>query len=214
MMARPEYILWDWNGTLLDDAWTGLVAMNIVLASRGLPLIRDMEVYRGIFCFPVEDYYEKAGLDRALFPVVSHEWMAAYMRSEITCVLRPGAIDILKHVQCAGIKQILVSASEINNLKAQLGRFHLNSYFAKILGLDHIYATGKIGIAREWMASAHVQPQYIILIGDTLHDWEVACDLGCRCILVEGGHQSRRVLLSARCPVADSLSQLIHLLNV
>jgi len=208
-----EYILWDWNGTLLDDAWTGLVAMSSVLAGRGLPLIRNLEAYREMFCFPVEDYYEKAGLARELFPVVAHEWMAAYKQSAAACVLRAGALDALAYAQTARKRQVLVSASEINNLKTQLDRFPLGGYFDRILGLDHIYGTGKISIAREWMASAHARPDRVMMIGDTLHDWQVAYDLGCRCILVEGGHQSRQVLLSAGCEVAGSLMDLVPLIS-
>ena len=46
-----------------------------------------------------------------------------------------------------------------------------------------------------------------VMIGDSLHDAEVARALGTRCILVARGHQSRETLLEAGVPVADSLRQ-------
>jgi len=45
-------VLWDWNGTLLDDVWTGTEAMNVLLKKYNKPLLRDTEEYREVFCFP------------------------------------------------------------------------------------------------------------------------------------------------------------------
>ena len=71
-------ILWDWNGTLLDDVWTGTAAMNALLKKYDLPLLRDIEHYRSVFCFPVSAYYEKLGVGGDLVAVTSHEWMDEY----------------------------------------------------------------------------------------------------------------------------------------
>ena len=61
-------ILWDWNGTLLDDVEVALAAMNEMLARRGLPLLQGREPYRDIFTFPVRVYYTAAGLDLSAEP--------------------------------------------------------------------------------------------------------------------------------------------------
>ena len=56
-------ILWDFNGTLLDDVNISLSAVNdlrrILYNYKGLSL----DEYRQIFTFPVSDYYLKAGFD-------------------------------------------------------------------------------------------------------------------------------------------------------
>ena len=57
-----KHVIWDWNGTLLDDAWLCVDVMNGMLSKRGLPLI-TLEIYRNIFDFPVRDYYLKLGYD-------------------------------------------------------------------------------------------------------------------------------------------------------
>ena len=36
---KYSHILWDWNGTLLDDAWLCVEVMNSMLAERDLPQI-------------------------------------------------------------------------------------------------------------------------------------------------------------------------------
>ena len=57
---RPELILWDWNGTLLDDVALCVDALNRLLARYGYPQRYDRDQYRAIFGFPVQDYYARA----------------------------------------------------------------------------------------------------------------------------------------------------------
>ena len=62
MKNKIKYIIWDWNGTLIDDAWLFVELMNTELQYRGLPLI-NIEDYRQNFTFPVKKYYENLGFD-------------------------------------------------------------------------------------------------------------------------------------------------------
>ena len=63
-MIEQKYknIVWDWNGTLLDDVDTGVRTLADMLARRGLcPL--SLEEYKAQFGFPVEEFYHKVGFD-------------------------------------------------------------------------------------------------------------------------------------------------------
>ena len=63
-MINPKikYIIWDWNGTLIDDAWLFVEIMNEELKERMLPQI-NIQDYRQHFTFPVKKYYERLGFD-------------------------------------------------------------------------------------------------------------------------------------------------------
>ena len=204
-------VFWDWNGTLLDDVWTGTAAMNALLTKYNLPLLRDTAHYREVFCFPVSAYYEKLGVGGDLFPVTSHEWMDEYYAREEKCTLRAGALEALKAFRQAGWRQVVLSASKTDNLLRQIERYGILSYFDAVLGLDHIYATSKVEIGRAWLAAQGIDPQDCVMIGDTLHDAEVAQALNCRCILADGGHQSRHVIEQAGCEVADGVLEAANL---
>ena len=56
----------------------------------------------------------------------------------------------------------------------------------------------------------HLDPEELLLIGDTEHDFEVASGLGCSCILISKGHQSHELLKSTGAMVLDDLSQLLN----
>lgn len=73
-----SHIVWDFNGTLLDDVSICIEAMNSLLKKYGRPALDSVEAYRRNFCFPVADYYEKIGLERQKFVIYAAEWVAEY----------------------------------------------------------------------------------------------------------------------------------------
>ena len=74
-----KHIIWDWNGTLVDDVWLVVEIMNKMLKKRHLPGI-DSKKYREIFDFPVIKYYIKLGFDfsRESFEDLTIEFIGEY----------------------------------------------------------------------------------------------------------------------------------------
>lgn len=200
-------ILWDWNGTLLDDVQVSFDCLNDMLRLYHRPEVATVDDYRAIFGFPVREYYRRAGIGDDLFDEVAPQWMADYMKNEIACPLRADAAAALAGFRQAGFRQVILSASKRENLLGQMARFDILPYFDEVLGLDHIYATSKEGIGRAWMARAGARPEECVMIGDTLHDADVARAMDCRCVLVCGGHQTPAILRGAGCAVAESLTE-------
>lgn len=81
---KIKHIIWDWNGTLLDDLWLSIKAINIVLNRYQLPEIHE-EKYLEIFTFPVIDYYERLGFDfeKQPFTVVGTEFIEEYTKRQL-----------------------------------------------------------------------------------------------------------------------------------
>ena len=52
MVAGYRHVIWDWNGTLVDDVAATLAAVNRMLSARGMPAL-DIVRYREVFDFPV-----------------------------------------------------------------------------------------------------------------------------------------------------------------
>ena len=129
----PELILWDWNGTLLDDVDLCVDALNRLLAGFGYPQRYDHERYRAIFGFPIEEYYVRAGFDftKHSFAELAEKYMEDYVPASAACPLADGAIDALEAFKAAGLRQVILSASNLDTLRRQtdergvLGRFGL-----------------------------------------------------------------------------------------
>ena len=193
--------IWDFNGTILDDVQTGIDSINLLLTRRGLPTIDSVADYYKKFRFPIIDYYAQLGFDftKEDFSVVAVEWVREYDRLVPRAGLRPGVREAIDLLSRAGIKQIVLSATEQNMLERQIDGLGLRGLFYALLGMDNVEAHTKLPAARRFMESE--RPPRAVMIGDTSHDAEVARTVGADCILVAGGHQSRDTLLSCRVPV-------------
>ena len=206
-----DTVLWDWNGTLLDDAALCCELLNTMLARHGYA---PVEAYRQVFCFPIETYYRRAGFDfsRHPFAALADEYMRLYTPRSLGCPLQPDACAVLDALRAQGMRQVMLSASKRENLQQQVEHFGLRSRFDTLLGLSDIYAKSKTEVGLRWLRESGADPARIMMVGDSEHDFEVARALGVRCVLFSGGHQPREVLAATGAPVIDALAQLLPLL--
>ncbi len=208
---RPHtHLVWDFNGTVLDDVQHGINCVNPMLAARGLPVIPDVKTYRTLFGFPIDDYYRRLGFDfekEDYDTVLAPEWVARYLAGESSCPMNRGVSETMAAVTEKGIPQIMLSATRYEQLVAQLTRLGLHEMFEEILALDNIHARSKTHRAVEWRA-AHPEANPL-LVGDTEHDAEVARAIGADCVLFTGGHQSRERLLSCGFPLIDRMEDVL-----
>jgi phosphoglycolate phosphatase len=206
MCKKFEYILWDWNGTLLDDAQICVDVMNISLQKRNMPL-STLELYKNRFCFPVINYYKLLGFDfdKESFEEIGTEFMLQYNELYKNAKLIENAKEVLVSYKNKGLKQYILSASQIYNIKTQLEFYDLTDFFEEVIGLDHIFATSKIEAGKNWLHKIGIPPEKIIMFGDTNHDYETAMELGCNIALIANGHQTKERLMKTGAPVLDSI---------
>lgn len=205
------YVVWDFNGTLLNDVMTGIESINCLLRRRNLPTVDSVEQYRQVFGFPIIDYYRRLGLpvEEEGYPALAVEWVEEYLSR--TPRLYDGVTKILTKIRDVGIPQIILSATELDMLRGQLKSLGIAEYFDEVLGLDNIHAESKLEIAREWRA--RIGDGKVLYFGDTGHDVQAAEALGAECILVAQGHESKEKLLQYGVPVVDSLWDLHEFLT-
>jgi phosphoglycolate phosphatase len=212
-MLPYEVIVWDWNGTLLDDAQFGADIVNGLLRERGLPE-RSREDHARLFDFPVIRYYERLGFDfsREPFEAISHDFVASYYASVHACPLHAGTRQILAALQAAGYRQVVLSATRQDLLERVVKTHGLTPYFETLVGIDSVHAPGKGGRGCEWIAGAGVDPARVLLVGDTVHDAEVAQEMGINCWLVNAGHHPEYRLRETGMPLLADLAEVERML--
>lgn len=209
LLNNVRAILWDWNGTLLDDLEVCISSMNGMLTRRNYPILTK-ERYKEIFTFPVQDYYVKAGFDfsRDDWDTVAMEFIANYRENVHQSVLHDEVNDILQRFRSMGKRQFILSAMQQDFLLETITARLDPTIFEVIAGLNDHYAATKVENARLLVHEIGLPKSQIIMIGDTIHDFEVAEEAGIPCILVANGHQARERLESTRAPVVDKLMDL------
>lgn len=214
-MAAFRHVVWDWNGTLLDDARLCVDIMNELLRRRALPPL-SMDFYRAAIEFPVSGYYERIGFDFSAQPFeeVSGEYAAMYRALWRGCALHAGAREAMESLRAAGVGQSVLSASMREHLEEQLGHFGLSGYLEKATGADNHHGRGKQGLARAHLEALGVAPRDALFVGDTRHDAEAAESAGCACLLVSFGHYGAERLRRMRLPVAACFGEVVsHILR-
>lgn len=211
-MINEKIIFWDWNGTLLDDTSICLATMNRMVEKRQMSLL-SLEKYREVFGFPVIEYYRAVGFDfqDESFEDLSVEFIGQYTNSLKNAPVTNNAESILKYFTGRGIRNVIVSAMKQDMLEQSVEEKGLKQYFTTILGVGNIYASSKSEMALTFVRKEGIEGNNIVFIGDTVHDFEVAEEIGCRCILVANGHQSESRL---KATGAEVISTLIELLPV
>ena len=210
---KYDYLIWDFNGTLLDDVQTGIDSVNTLLCERGIPIVESVEKYREVFRFPIIEYYRALGFDfeQESYEELAPKWVALYLENVKSASLYADVPETLEFVRRSGVKQTVLSATEATMLKGQIRELGIEGYFEEILGLDNIHALSKLGLAAQWHRR-HPDAR-VLFVGDTDHDVDTAKTLGADCILVARGHQSRAYLDTLGVSVADSLDTVVKLIK-
>jgi len=205
------HILWDWNGTLLDDTDAALSTLNIMIAARGGTPI-GMPFYLDNFAFPVRPFYDRIGIsarDEDEWNAIAREYHETYLRQPKR--LNADAVPALEAAKAAGCAQSILSALRQDFLDAQTKEYGVAGYFERICGSDNMHGASKVARARELMSELRaVRRSTFVLIGDALHDKEVADALGIPCVLcAQGSHAEWR--LRAVAPTAATLGDAVAL---
>ena len=210
------HILWDWNGTLLDDTQAALDTLNAMLARRrGRPIA--MDYYRDHFAFPVKPFYKSIGvcLENEDWDALAREYHDVY--AEQPKRLNPETIAALERAKASGARQSIISALRQDLLEEITAELGVAKYMDFIYGVDNLDGRSKVERARELISAIQnsqtfelSNSQTFVFIGDSLHDKEVADALGVRCVLcAQGSHAGWR--LRAVAPTGDTLLEALDL---
>lgn len=203
-----DHVIWDFNGTILNDVESGIAAVNVLLKERDLPMLESVDAYRRVFGFPIRTYYERLGFDFSQEPyeVLAPQWVEQYLLQVQHAAAFDDVEETVAFFRAEGIRQTVLSATEREMLCAQLKELRLLDHFDEIMGLDNIHAASKLHLAQEWR-SRHPDAR-VLLIGDTDHDAETASAMGADCVLIARGHQSAERLASLGVPIFTNLKAM------
>ena len=211
---KYDYLVLDFNGTIIDDVDLCLNILNHLLEERNYKKV-SLEEYKHIFTFPIKNYYINAGFDlkKYSFTSISNEFISLYQKASLNCKLYEGINELIDKCNNNRIKVVLLSASQIDNLKEQTDHFGLSEKFEAILGTSTIEAASKVESGKNYFKDK--QDKKILFVGDTTHDAEVASAIGADALLITHGHQARDILLKANpLKVIDSFKEVEDILGI
>ncbi|HMC02350.1 MAG TPA: HAD hydrolase-like protein [Flavobacteriaceae bacterium] len=208
-----QNIIWDWNGTLLNDNWVCVEIVNKLLKNHNDRQL-NLTTYKDVFGFPIVDYYKKIGIDlqKESFDELTEKFISDYESKVNLCELQKGATQILNQIKEQGKNQFILTAAHKKSV-VDLLKFHsIDGVFKKVEGLDNHRAESKVDRGHKLIKENHISIENTVLVGDTIHDYEVATHLGIKSILIANGHQSKSRLIEktkSEVPIYNNISELV-----
>ncbi|MEV7197514.1 HAD family hydrolase [Streptomyces sp. NPDC093510] len=207
-VARTAHIVFDFNGTLLDDNAPRLRALNDSLVGLGVPSI-DMDTFRKTFCVPVPRFYATL-LGREL---TQEEWLEAdgvFQRNYLEYAptqteLVSGAVEALAAWTEAGHTASLLSLHTHQDLVGEVGRLGLSPWLVRVDGRRGPTGGTKAEAMRRHIDLLELPAARIVAIGDSRDDARAADAAGVRAVLYSGGAEHADCLDGVGAPVSDSL---------
>lgn len=211
MVAAVVHLVWDWNGTLLDDLSLVVAATNASLATAGGPVV-TAEEHRRDFRRPVADYYGYVlgrPIDAAEFVDLDKAFHAAYADGLVGCPLTSDALSAL--ATWSGT-QSLLSMWFHHELVPTIDRYGLASHFVRVDGLRGAIGGGyKAPHLAAHLAALGVAGPDCVMIGDSVDDAHAAESVGARVILYAGGFTDPDLLVATGHPVVPTLTEAVSL---
>lgn len=209
-MPGYKYIIWDWNGTILDDLKLNLEVENTLLSRRGRKLIGSVEEYHEKFQFPIIKFYEELDFDleNEKFEDIAKEYVREFDERFYELEVFDDAKGAIGDFKDSGIKQVILSQTEQKWLEKQVEHHNMTEFFAELLGARDIYVKGKVAMALRWIEENGIDAKDVLMVGDTVHDFEVSESIGCDCVLIARGHHSKERLMTTAATVIDSIDEL------
>jgi phosphoglycolate phosphatase-like HAD superfamily hydrolase len=205
------HLVWDWNGTLLDDLTLVVAATNASLASVGGPSVTADE-HRRDFRRPISAYYAHV-LGRPLtdeeFAKLDRAFHAAYRLGLAGTGLAADARDAL--AAWTGT-QSLLSMFFHDELLTLVATHGLRERLSRVDGLRAMVGGGfKAPHLRAHLDALGLDGPECVLIGDSVDDAHAAESVGAAIVLYAGGFTHPRTLAETGLPVATTLVEAVTL---
>ena len=201
------HIIWDFNGTVLDDVNTAVAAVNCMLADRQLPPT-DVTTYRNTLVMPLDKYYDTVGIHNADISTLSIEFRKRSEQNAHLSKISEGFTETVGWLKARGIINVLMSSLFQGYLSKEVEKYGIAEYFDYIEGMSDTAVGSKLEMAKKYLINNNIRCENVLFIGDLLSDAELAKSLGSECILIPNGHTSKERCLKAGVTVYDSIAEI------
>jgi phosphoglycolate phosphatase-like HAD superfamily hydrolase len=214
-----SHVIWDWNGTLLDDVGAVLEATTVAFRQAGIDVVVSGDTYRRSFTRPIRLFYERL-LGRPIghdeWERLDHAFHLEYARLDDRCTLAAGAREVLDEIRELGWSQSVCSMLPEEYLLPAVERQGIAGLFVRIDGLRGAERGGaKLENLVAHLEHLGVASSRTVMVGDTVDDAVAARGAGIACILLDSGaglHDSETIR-SAGVPVAAGVPEALALLR-
>jgi phosphoglycolate phosphatase len=207
---RYELLVFDWDGTLIDSARTIVACIQAACRDLGLPVPDDARASH-VIGLGLHDAlsYAVPGLPPDEYGRVVERYREHFLARDPEIALFPGARAMLAGLRARGHILAIATGKSRAGLARALDNTGLRPLFAASRCADQCASKPAPDMLCELMEELGTGTVNTLMIGDTVHDLQMAVHAGVQAIAVSHGAHPRGELL-ALAPLAclDNIDEL------
>lgn len=208
-------VLFDWNGTLLDDLPNALRGWNATFRLLGVTPIARAE-FRRTYRLPWQAFYRRHGVSAKTLQkrarIIDLTYFREYRRRPVR--LAPGARALLKRLKNRGVILGILSDNQRHDILYQLRRLKLMGVFSFIGTSERYRPKPSPDGVHAFLRRCHLPPHGVLLVGDLADDLRAGRAAGVRTVAYLNGWQTATILRQAKPAFAiRHLGQIIRLVT-
>lgn len=209
-MKQFDLIVFDWDGTLMDSA--GVIVHSIQAACRDLGIaVPDDAACRYIIGLGLGEALQRLlpDLPEANYPKLVERYRHHYLIEDQTIPLFAGAEQVVRALRDAGYLLGVATGKSRKGLDRVLTSTGLGECFHATRCADECFSKPHPEMLEQLMDELGVVPERTLMVGDTIHDLQMANQARVAALAVSyGAHETDALLACAPRACVNSIEEL------
>ena len=207
---KYELVVFDWDGTLFDS--TAAIALSIQDAVRDVGgTVPSLEAAKYVIGMSLQGALKHAAPDVPAEKMVelTNRYRYHYLKRQEEVNLFDGVLPLLDQLSASGHLLAVATGKNRRGLNEVLASTLLKGRFDASRTADETAGKPHPLMLQELMAELGVEPERLLMVGDTTHDLQMALNAGCASVGVSyGAHDPQGFAALQPLYVAHSVAQL------
>lgn len=192
---RFDFIVFDWDGTLMDSTATIVRSIQGAAKDLGLPVPKDAEAAHVIGLGLNEAIFRVfPNLDEKLLPRMIERYRYHYFMRDHELPLFPGVREMLTELTHEGYFLAVATGKSRVGLNRAMNSSQLLSVFDATRCADETFSKPHPAMLQELTRELGQEMHRTLMIGDTTHDLQMAVNAGAAGLAVEYGAHDAQML--------------------
>ena len=209
-MKYYDAVIFDWDGTLMDSTNVIVTSIQLACADLGLP-VPDRQRASWVIGLSIESalYHVAPDLHADDLSHFVDRYKHHFFKSDLQMPLFEGVTAMLDDLREQRVKLGVATGKGRHGLDRVLATSRLEGYFDMTRCADESHGKPHPGMLHDIMGQLGLEPENVLMVGDTTHDVQMAHNAGVDSIAVSYGAHDIATLESANPTVlVHSVSEM------
>ncbi len=210
MTKRYDLIVFDWDGTVMDS--TAVIASSIQAACRDLDLpVPSDEAARHVIGMGLLEALRHAVPDapESMYEPLVARYRHYFLAQDESILLFADARETIVELHAAGYWLAVATGKNRNGLNRALQSSGLTDYFHATRTADQTFSKPHPAMLLEIMDELGLEPERVLMVGDTTHDLQMAINAGVDAVgVTHGAHPVEQLRALQPLALLDDFTEL------